>query len=95
MPAAVSVTPTGGAQQRVRVKDITRVQSARENQLMGYGLVAGLNGTGDSAKAAFTPLALSNMLQKLGINLPPSQIEVKNVAAVMVTANIRTIYEIG
>jgi flagellar P-ring protein precursor FlgI len=72
----------------VRVKDIARVMSARDNQLMGYGLVVGLNGTGDNTKSEFTTLALSNMFKKLGVSLRPDQLKVKNVAAVMITSNI-------
>ncbi|MHB9130808.1 MAG: flagellar basal body P-ring protein FlgI [Armatimonadota bacterium] len=91
--AATSKSPTlyqtpSTAIGAVRVKDITRIQSARDNQLMGYGLVVGLNGTGDGNNSEFTTLALSSMLQRLGLTVQSSRLKVKNVAAVMVTADI-------
>jgi len=76
-PAKVAVT--------VRVKDITRVYGVRDNQLMGYGLVVGLRGTGDSRSTPFTGRTLSNMLDKFNITVDPLEIRSKNVAAVMVT----------
>lgn len=84
-PAAVTAAPT---MITARVKDIARVQAARENQLMGYGLVVGLNGTGDSSQTQFTSQALSNMLQRLGVTVQQNRVQVKNVAAVMVTAQL-------
>lgn len=69
----------------VRVKDITRVYGVRDNQLMGYGLVVGLKGTGDSRNTPFTGRTLSNMLDKFNIAVDPLEIRAKNVAAVMVT----------
>lgn len=82
-PNPVNV-PIAGA----RVKDIARVQGARDNQLMGYGLIVGLNATGDSTSTPFTAQALSSMLQRLGITVPAARLKARNVAAVMVTANI-------
>jgi flagellar P-ring protein precursor FlgI len=72
----------------VRVKDIAHIDGARSNQLMGYGLVVGLDGTGDSKQTMFTPQAVANMLQDFGINVPAGLIRVKNVAAVMVSADL-------
>jgi len=69
----------------VRVKDITRVYGVRDNQLIGYGLVVGLKGTGDSRNTPFTARTLSNMLDKFKITVDPLEIKAKNVAAVMVT----------
>ncbi len=73
-----------------RIKDIADVQGVRGNQLIGYGLVVGLEGTGDGQSSAFTPQTVANMLRKFGITLgvPTSQLQVKNVAAVMVTAEL-------
>jgi flagellar P-ring protein precursor FlgI len=71
-----------------RVKDLTRVQGVRDNQLFGYGLVVGLNGTGDTAQTQFTAQALENLLQRMGVTLAPGKLKVKNVAAVMVTTDI-------
>ncbi|MEN9846143.1 MAG: flagellar basal body P-ring biosynthesis protein FlgA [Pseudomonadota bacterium] len=71
-----------------RLKDIANIEGVRENQLLGYGLVVGLNGTGDS-RLDFTQKSISNMLEKMGIRVNPGEItRVKNVAAVMVTANL-------
>lgn len=73
-----------------RIKDIADVQGVRGNQLIGYGLVVGLEGTGDGQAAFFTVQSVINMLRKNGITIdvPASQLQVKNVAAVMVTANL-------
>ena len=72
----------------VRIKDIADIKGVRPNQLVGYGLVVGLNGTGDSDDAIFTVQSLSSMLEKMGVTVKPEDIEVENVAAVMVTANL-------
>ena len=72
----------------VRVKDISRIDGLRENQLIGYGLVVGLDGTGDSKKALFTTTSVVNMLERLGVTVNPEKMGVKNVAAVMVTAEL-------
>ncbi|MCA3176858.1 MAG: flagellar basal body P-ring protein FlgI [Burkholderiales bacterium] len=72
----------------VRLKDIGRFQDTRENQLIGYGLVTGLAGTGDSARNRVTRQSLANSLTKFNINIPSEQIQSRNVAAVMITANL-------
>ena len=72
----------------VRIKDITQIQGVRQNQLVGYGLVVGLNGTGDGDKAKFTIQSLASMLEKMGMTVDPTTIKVKNVAAVMITADM-------
>jgi flagellar P-ring protein FlgI len=71
-----------------RLKDIADIEGVRGNQLVGYGIVVGLNGTGDGNNSQFTTKSLSNMLENLGIRLDPANIQVKNVAAVLVTANL-------
>jgi flagellar P-ring protein precursor FlgI len=72
-----------------RVKDLVEVQGIRDNMLVGYGLVVGLNGTGDSLKnAPFTQQSLQIMLERLGVNTRGTTMQTKNVAAVMVTANM-------
>lgn len=77
----------GGVQSRI--KDLTDIEGVRENQLVGYGLVVGLNGTGDSLNAApFTRQSLQSMLERLGVNTRGQTMRTKNVAAVMVTANL-------
>jgi flagellar P-ring protein precursor FlgI len=72
----------------VRIKDVATVEGVRENSLIGYGLVVGLNGTGDKSQTTFTVQTLVNMLNKMGINLDPSTVKVKNVASVIVTAKL-------
>ncbi|MFC1517674.1 flagellar basal body P-ring protein FlgI [Candidatus Margulisiibacteriota bacterium] len=72
----------------VRVKDISKVFEARSNQLMGFGLVVGLRNTGDSAQATYTQRALANLLTKLGIAQSTELFKSRNVAAVMVTADL-------
>ena len=74
--------------ERVRLKDIARINGVRNNQLIGYGIVVGLNGTGDSASASFTYHSIVSMLAHMGITVSKDQISVNNVAAVMVTATL-------
>ncbi|MBR0678697.1 flagellar basal body P-ring protein FlgI [Roseomonas alkaliterrae] len=79
------------AAQQVRIKDIADVEGVRDNQLVGYGLVVGLNGTGDRLRSAvFTRQSLVGMLERLGVNTRDNerQLDTRNVAAVMVTANL-------
>jgi flagellar P-ring protein precursor FlgI len=71
-----------------RIKDIAQIVGVRNNQLFGYGLVGGLSGTGDKQGTEFTIQTLTNMLLKMGINVDPVQVKVKNVAAVVVTAEL-------
>jgi flagellar P-ring protein precursor FlgI len=72
----------------VRLKDIAEINGVRKNQLVGYGLVVGLDGTGDGKKAAFTVQSMASMLEKMGVTINKNDIKVKNVAAVMVTAEL-------
>ncbi|MDP3227051.1 MAG: flagellar basal body P-ring protein FlgI [Acidovorax sp.] len=76
----------------LRIKEIAAVQGVRSNQLTGYGLVVGLDGTGDqTTQMPYTTQAMTNYLQQMGISLPPSaagQLQLKNVAAVIVTAQL-------
>ena len=78
-----------------RIKDLAAIKGIRENQLIGYGLVVGLNGTGDKEGVGFTKQALANMMEKMNVFVDSSQLKVKNVAAVMVTANIPPFARIG
>jgi flagellar P-ring protein FlgI len=73
-----------------RIKEVASVQGVRSNSLVGYGLVVGLDGSGDqTTQTPFTTQALNAMLQQLGITLPPgTSVQLKNVAAVMVTAQL-------
>jgi flagellar P-ring protein FlgI len=73
---------------RVLVRDITTIEGIRENQLIGYGIVVGLNGTGDRQQTIFTTQLLANAMQRLGVQIPAQTVRVKNVAAVFVTASL-------
>jgi flagellar P-ring protein precursor FlgI len=87
--AAVLSMTIAPAQAASRIKDIASLQAGRENQLIGYGLVVGLQGTGDSLRSApFTAQSLRAMLQNLGISTQDNESRSKNIAAVLVTANL-------
>ena len=77
-----------------RIKDLVVVAGARDNQLVGYGLVVGLAGDGDK-DPVYTVQAVANMLQRFGISVPPATLSAKNVSAVMVTADIRAFVKNG
>lgn len=80
---------TPGLTNAERIKDLASVQGVRVNQLAGYGLVVGLDGSGDqTTQTPFTVQSIINMLGQLGVNLPPSSLQLKNVAAVMVTSSL-------
>lgn len=72
----------------VRVKEIAAVEGVRENQLIGYGLVVGLNGTGDKRQTFFSAQTLANLLERMGVQVSATAILVRNTAAVMLTANL-------
>ena len=72
----------------VRIKDLASFEGVRDNQLMGYGLVVGLNGSGDSDQARIQTQSVVNMLERMGITTSINDIKIKNVAAVMVTATL-------
>jgi len=78
-----------------RVKDISSVQGIRQNQLFGYGLVVGLDGSGDNAGKGFTIQSLVNLLERMGINVNRDDVRSKNVAAVMVNATLPPFARIG
>ena len=81
---------TNPGAQAERLKDLASIGGVRQNQLMGYGLVVGLDGSGDqTTQTPFTVQSVISMLQQLGVNLPPTgSLQLKNVAAVMVTASL-------
>ena len=73
----------------IRIKDLVEFDGVRGNDLIGYGLVVGLNGTGDGLRnAPFTEEILTSMLERLGVNVTGEQFRPKNVAAVFVTASL-------
>ncbi len=84
-----------GLAHAVRLKDLATVKGVRNNQLVGYGIVVGLNGTGDGNKAAFTGQGLTNMLNNLGVKVDPDATKVKNIASVMVTATLPPFFKAG
>jgi flagellar P-ring protein precursor FlgI len=83
---SLMISPVAHAQSRL--EDIAVVQGVRGNQLIGYGLVVGLAGTGDGTNVSFTPETVISLLQKFHITVPPNGLQLKNVAAVMVTATL-------
>lgn len=72
----------------VRLKDLVTIEGVRTNQLVGYGLVVGLNGTGDRQQTLFSAQSLTNLLQRMGVSVSPTSITVKNTASVIVTATL-------
>lgn len=84
LAAILAVLPHCGA--ATRLKDLVSIEGVRENQLIGYGVVVGLAGTGDRQQTVFSNQSLTNVLERMGIAVSPTAIRVKNTAAVMVTA---------
>ncbi|MGA2671862.1 MAG: flagellar basal body P-ring protein FlgI [Terracidiphilus sp.] len=76
------------ADRKVLIRDVTQIQGVRDNQLVGYGLVIGLRNTGDTQQTFFTVQTLANTLQRMGVQIAPGVVVVKNVAAVFVTATL-------
>jgi flagellar P-ring protein precursor FlgI len=89
--AALALTPifTAPALAQTRIRDVVDVEGVRQNDLVGYGIVVGLNGTGDTVRnSPFTEDSLTHMLERLGVNVQGEEIKPKNVAAVLVTASL-------
>jgi flagellar P-ring protein FlgI len=95
MAISVVVLMTQEVVLAARIKDLAAIKGIRTNQLVGYGLVVGLDGTGDKSGAEFTIQSIVNMMEQMGVNVSPSQVKVKNVAAVMVTAKMQPFSRIG
>jgi len=92
-PLLVCVSLIGADEQpkeigTARLKELVSVEGVRDNQLIGYGLVVGLNSTGDHQTTYFSAQSLANMLQQMGVSVNPTQLLVKDTAAVMVTATL-------
>ncbi|MDR1036776.1 MAG: flagellar basal body P-ring protein FlgI [Deltaproteobacteria bacterium] len=83
---AVLLAPSGA--EAIRLKELATFEGVRVNQIIGYGLVVGLNGTGDKDQTGFTRQSLSNLLKRMDVTVAPTALKVKNVAAVMVTADL-------
>jgi flagellar P-ring protein precursor FlgI len=79
----------------VRIKDIARISQTGETDLIGYGLVVGLAGTGDGKGAQFTVQSVTNMLERMGVTVPMDKVKIKNVAAVLVTAKLPMSAKLG
>jgi flagellar P-ring protein precursor FlgI len=77
-----------GAPGATRLKELITLEGVRDNQLMGYGLVVGLAGTGDRRQSVFASQSLTNLLERMGLTVDPTTIQVKNTAAVMLTATL-------
>ena len=82
---ALAATPAGAV---TRLKELVSLEGVRDNQLVGYGLVVGLKGTGDTRQTVFSAQSLTNMLQQMGVSVAPTAIRVQNTAAVMLTATL-------
>ncbi|MEJ6396376.1 flagellar basal body P-ring protein FlgI [Yoonia sp. 208BN28-4] len=83
------MAPSGLSAAPIRLKDLVEFDGVRANDLVGYGLVVGLNGTGDGLRnAPFTEEIMTNILERLGVNVTGEQFRPKNVAAVLVTASL-------
>jgi flagellar P-ring protein FlgI len=76
------------AERQARIKDIATVEGVRDNQLVGYGIVVGLHGTGDSQQTGFSTQTLASMLLRMGVSVPATGIRVQNLAAVFVSATL-------
>jgi len=92
---AVAAPVAAAGDGSVRVKDLGRLQGWRDNALVGYGLVTGLAGTGDSPSNRATRQALSNLLSQFNQEIPPDQVQSRNVAVVMVTASLSVLAREG
>ncbi|HSW50061.1 MAG TPA: flagellar basal body P-ring protein FlgI, partial [Bryobacteraceae bacterium] len=82
---ALSAASAEGA---TRLKELAALEGVRENQLIGYGLVVGLAGTGDRRQTVFSAQSLTNMLERMGVSVSPTAIRVNNTAAVMITSTL-------
>ena len=78
-----------------RIKDIANIEGFRTNQLVGYGIVVGLNGSGDGTQVEFTKQILANMMDRLGVTVNPDDVKVKNTATVMITAELPAFAKAG
>src|SRR5260370_61485 len=91
----IAALPALGEPPAARLKELVSLEGVRDNQLIGYGIVVGLNGTGDRRQTLFTAQSLTNLLQQMGVAVPLSFILVKNTAAAMVTATLPPFAQAG
>ena len=73
---------------QIKIRDLASVEGVRDNPLIGYGMIVGLNGTGDKQQTVFAIQTLAGILQRMGVQIPANAVRVKNVASVFVTANL-------
>src|SRR5580704_19465662 len=85
---AFAAGPMSAATGTVRLKELVTLEGVRDNQLMGYGLVVGLAGTGDRRQTVFSAQSVTNLLERMGLTVDPTTIQVKTTASVMVTATL-------
>jgi flagellar P-ring protein precursor FlgI len=88
IPVIAARLTAAETESQTRLKDLVTLEGMRDNQLVGYGLVVGLAGTGDKRTTVFSTQSLANMLQRMGITVDPTAIQIKNTAAVVVTATL-------
>lgn len=85
----------GATEIPARLKELISIEGIRDNQLIGYGLVVGLKGTGDSRQTVFSSQSLTNLLLRMGVSVSPSAIQVRNTAAVLVTTDLHPFAQPG
>ena len=83
------------AEAGTRIKDIARINTENEIDLLGYGLIIGLDGTGDGKGSQFTMQSLANMMERMGMTVDVDKLKVKNVAAVIATARLSSNHKTG
>ena len=88
LPLAALIASASLATAQTRVKDVASLDGYQSTPLLGYGLVVGLNKTGDKRQTVFTAQSLASMLEKLGVGVDGSSIKIENTAAVLVTAEL-------
>jgi flagellar P-ring protein precursor FlgI len=84
----ISLSATAVEPIQIKIRDLASVEGVRENPLIGYGMIVGLNGTGDKQQTVFAVQTLAGILQRMGVQIPAGAVRVKNVASVFVTANL-------
>jgi len=92
---ALQTLAVPGARGATRLKELVSIEGVRDNQLMGYGLVVGLAGTGDRRQSVFAAQSLTNLLERMGLTVDAATIQVKNTAAVMITATLPPFAQAG
>ncbi|MBI1749423.1 MAG: flagellar basal body P-ring protein FlgI [Acidobacteria bacterium] len=88
LPAQAGAAAKDTPVREARIKEIATIEGVRANPLIGYGIVVGLNGTGDRRQTVFTTQTLASVLQRMGVQIPTASVRVNNVAAVFVTASL-------